>query len=145
MKTMIIKPYLHFNGNCAEAIEFYEKAFGVKAQVLRYSDAPPSEGYQPSPGTENHVMHACLTNRSDYTIYLCDMPPSEPSTFGNGMSILVELDTEDNVTAAFNSLKEGGEVTMELQKTFWSDLFGSLVDKFGVSWMLSVKVCSGQE
>jgi PhnB protein len=51
MNTMKIKPYLHFNGNCAEAIEFYEKAFGVKAHVLRYIDTPPSEGYQPPPGT----------------------------------------------------------------------------------------------
>ena len=136
---MKIKPYLHFNGNCAEAIEFYEKAFGVKAQVLRYSDAPPSEGYQPPPGTENFVMHACLTNRKDYTIYLCDVPQDEPSTFGSGMSIMVELDNTDSVTAAFNKIKEGGEVTMELQKTFWNELFGSLVDKFGVSWMIAVK------
>jgi PhnB protein len=67
------------------------------------------------------------------------MPPSEPSTFGSGMSILVELDNADVVTAAFNSLKEGGNVTMELEKTFWSELFGSLVDKFGVSWMISIK------
>lgn len=135
---MKITPYLNFNGDCAQAIELYEKALGVKANVMRYSDAPPSEEYPLEPGTENLVMHACLTNREDYTVFLADMPPSMPITFGNGMSISIELDTEDAVKFAFNTLKEGGIVTMELQKTFWSGLFGSLEDKFGVSWMISI-------
>jgi PhnB protein len=135
---MRITPYLNFNGNCAEAIELYEKAFGVKANVLRYSDAPPSEGYEAIPGTENFVMHACLTNRADYTVFLADVPPGIPSSFGNGMSVSVELHHADSVKAAFNTLKEGGKVTMALQKTFWSELFGSLEDKFGVGWMISL-------
>ena len=136
---MKITPYLNFNGVCAEAIELYEKAFGVKAQVMRYSDAPPSEGYQLASGTENFVMHACLTNREDYTVFLADMPPDMLTTFGNGMSISMELDNADAVEFAFNTLKEGGKVTMELRKTFWSSLFGSLEDKFGVNWMISIK------
>jgi len=135
---MKITPYLNFNGNCAEAITFYEAAFGVKAQVMRYSDAPPSEGYQPPAGTENFVMHACLTNREDYTVFMADVLPDMPSNFGNGMSISVELDSIDSVKSAFNALKEDGTVTMELQQTFWSKYFGSLQDKFGVNWMISV-------
>ena len=135
---MRITPYLNFNGNCADAIEFYEEAFGVKAQVLRYSDAPASEGYQLPPGTEKYVMHACLTNRKDYTIFMADVPPNMPSTFGNGMSISVELDSIESVASAFHALKEGGAVTMELQQTFWSKCFGSLQDRFGVSWLISV-------
>lgn len=136
---MKITPYLNFNGNCVDAIALYEKAFGVKAKVMKYSDAPPSEDYQAIPGTDNFVMHACLTNRSDYTVFMADMPPSMPTTFGNGMSISIELDDEDSVKSAFNTLKEGGKVTMELQKTFWSKFFGSVEDKFGVNWLLSVK------
>ena len=135
---MKITPYLNFNGNCAGAIKFYEAAFGVKAQVMKYSDAPPSEGYQPPAGTENFVLHACLTNREDYTVFMADVPPDMPLNFGNGMSISVELDSIDSVKSAFNALKEGGTVTMELQQTFWSKYFGSLQDKFGVSWMISV-------
>jgi len=135
---MRIIPYLCFNGNCAEAIGFYEEAFGVKAKVLRYSDAPPSEGYQLSPGTENFVMHACLTNRKDYTVFMADVPPNMSLSFGNGMSISVELDSIDSVSSAFNALKVGGTVTMELQQTFWSKYFGSLQDKFGVNWMIAV-------
>ena len=137
---MKIKPYLHFNGNCEEAIALYEKAFGVKAHIIRYSDAPASEGYQSPPGTENYVMHACLTNRSDYTVFMCDIPPNETSIFGNAMSICMGLDTVESATFAFDVLKESGVVTMELQKTFWSELFGSLVDRYGVKWMISVNL-----
>lgn len=139
MNNVKIVPYLNFNGNCAQAIELYEKAFKVKAQVMRYSDAPPTEGYELEPGTENHVMHACLTNRVDYTVFMADMPPSMPTTFGNGMSISMELDTAEDVKYAFDTLKENGKVTMELQKTFWSSMFGSLEDRFGVNWLISIK------
>jgi PhnB protein len=137
---MKITPYLNFNGNCAEAIAFYEKAFGVTAKVMRYSDAPPSEAYTLPPGTEQYIMHACLTNRDDYTVFLSDVTPDMPASFGNGMSISIELDTADIVKSTFDKLKAGGTVTMELQKTFWSEYFGSLVDKFGVSWLLMVKM-----
>lgn len=135
---MKITPYLNFNGNCAEAIALYEKALDVKAQVMRYKDAPPSEEYPAIAGTEDFVMHACLTNREDYTVFLSDMPPDMPTSFGNGMSISIELDSVDKVDFAFNTLKEGGKVTMALGQTFWSKYFGSLEDKFGVNWLLSV-------
>ena len=135
---MKITPYLNFNGNCADAIQLYEKAFGVKANIMKYKDAPPSEEYQLSADTENFVMHACLTNRKDYTVFLADVPPNMPTTFGNGMSISIELDSVDKVKSAFETLKEGGKVTMELQETFWSKYFGSVEDKFGVNWLLSI-------
>jgi PhnB protein len=67
---MKITLYSNFNGNCTEAIGFYKNVFGVKAKIMRYSDAPPAEAYTLPPGTENFVMHACLTNRNDYTVFL---------------------------------------------------------------------------
>jgi PhnB protein len=135
---MKITPYLNFNGNCMEAISLYEKAFGVKAQILRYKDAPPSEEYSILAGTENLVMHACLTNRKDYTVFLSDMPPNMSTKFGNGMSIFVELDSVEKVDFAFDTLKEAGKVTMPLGPTFWSKYFGSVEDRFGVNWLFSI-------
>jgi len=133
---MKISPYLHFNGNCAEALALYEKAFGVKAELMRYSDAPPSEGYAPPPGTGHFIMHAQI-EVDGAELMLCDLTPDMAASFGNGISIHVSLSSEAGVKAAFDALKEGGQVDMELQETFWSKCFGLLVDKFGVSWMLS--------
>jgi len=134
---MKIAPYLQFNGNCAQALALYEKAFGAKAEVMRYSDAPPSEGYDPPPGTENFIMHAQIVV-GGAELMLCDFPPGLQTSFGNGVAIHVTLGSEAGVKAAFDALREGGKVEMEPQETFWSKCFASLTDQFGVSWMLSL-------
>jgi PhnB protein len=41
------------------------------------------------------------------------------------------------VVAAFNKLKKGGEVIMEVQETFFSTCYAYLIDRFGVSWQLN--------
>jgi len=51
---------------------------------------------------------------------------------------MAEFDTVTAATEIFNALKEGGEVFMELQETFWSKCFGSLKDKFGINWNISI-------
>jgi PhnB protein len=142
---MKVSPYLNFNGNCAEAITFYEKAFGVKAQIMRYKEAPPSAGYKPPPGTENYVMHAKLAlpagdGADGAVIFLCDVPEEGMKVnFGDSVSIMVNMDTVEQLKFAFNALKEGGEVGMELQETFWSKYFDSQENKFGINWMLAVE------
>ena len=134
---MKVSPYLHFNGNAAEAIAFYEKAFGVKAQIVRYKDAPPSEGYKLPPGTENNILYATIT-MGDAVITLCDVAPGNKSSLGDGISIMLTMDSIDQAESCFNALKEGGKVQMDLQETLFSKCFGFLQDKFGVAWMLSV-------
>ena len=134
---MKIAPYLHFNGDCAQALALYEEAFGAKADVMRYGDAPPSEGYAPPPGTEDFIMHAQIVV-GGAELMLCDLTPDMPASFGNGIAIHVTFDSEARVDAAFGALKEGGSVEMEPQETFWSKRFASLADRFGVRWMLSV-------
>jgi PhnB protein len=89
---MKISPYLIFNGNCAEAIKLYEKAFGAKADFCQYKDAPPSDDYPVGPGTEEFVMHGILPIGNS-TIYLADTTPEQPVAFGNGSFACVELDS----------------------------------------------------
>lgn len=134
---MRISPYLSFNGNCAEAVAFYEKAFHVKAEIMRYKDAPPEDGYHLPEGTEDLVMHAQF-EINGAMIMLCDLPPQTPVKAGENIAIMAEFDSTDQAKAAFGALKEGGEVSMEIQETFWSKCFGSLTDKFGINWNISI-------
>jgi len=136
---MKISPYVSFGGNCAEAIAFYEKAFNVKAEITRYKDAPPDNGYQTPEGTENLVMHAQFEVGCE-VIMLCDMPPEYPFKAGGNIAIMAEFDDVGSAKAAFDALKVDGEVDMELQETFWSKCFGALTDKFGINWNISI-VC----
>ena len=134
---MKISPYVSFSGNCEEAVRFYEKAFNVKAEVMRYKDAPTDNGYQVQEGTENLVMHAQFTLGGGM-VMLCDTPPEYPVQIGNNIGIMVEFNNADTAKAAFEVLREGGKVDMEMQETFWSKCFGSLTDKFGITWNISI-------
>ena len=134
---MKIDPYLHFNGNCADAIALYEKAFNTKVtHIMKYGDAPAEEGYELPSGTENFIGHATLPV-GETEIMLCDAPDEE-HRFGTGVSLHVSLDNVESLKAAFDMLIDGGKVIMDIQSTFWSENFAILTDKFGVHWMLSV-------
>jgi len=135
---MKASPYLIFNGNCVEAVNLYEKAFGAKATICKYKDAPPSEDFPPQPGTKEFVMHGILPIGAE-TIYLCDTTQNQPVTFGNGAFACVELDDEKSVRAAFDVLKAGGKVFCEAQQTFWNVCYAELEDKFGLKWTLMVE------
>jgi len=134
---MKISPYISFNGNCEEAVLFYEKAFNVKAEISRYKDAPKENDYQVQEGTENLIMHAQFELNGEMIMF-ADMPPEYPVTTGNNIAITAEFENTESAKSVFDALKEGGNVTMELQETFWSKCFGSLIDKFGIYWNISI-------
>jgi len=132
-----ICPYITFSGNCADAIAFYEQAFNVKAEVMRFKDAPPENGYEAPAGCEDYVMHAQLELGGEM-LMLSDTPPNYPVKVGDNICVMVEFDDADAAKAAFDALKEGGEIAMEMQETFWSKCFGSLTDKFGIGWNITI-------
>jgi PhnB protein len=134
---MSIRIYLNFNGNCRQAVEFYEKAFRTdKPKIITYGDAPG--GAEGIPDTvRNLVLHAELRIAGE-TVMLSDVPPDRPVTVGNNVSVMTELETPDQVRAVFGALKEGGAALMEPQETFFSGCYAALTDKFGVSWQLNV-------
>jgi len=134
---MRISPYISFNGNCEEAVLFYEKAFNVKAEIMRYKDAPKENDYQVQEGTENLIMHAQFELNGEMIMF-ADMPPEYPVKTGNNIAIMAEFDNTEIAKSAFDALKENSTVTMELQETFWSKCFGSLIDKFGIYWNISI-------
>lgn len=81
-------------------------------------------------------MHTYL-NISDMKIMFSDTFPGMPFKTGNNINIaILESDTE-KIKSWFNKMKVGGTVEMDLQQTFWSKLYGSLTDKFGVPWLFS--------
>ena len=133
---MHLEPYLHFTGQCAQALEFYEAALQAKTLFkMQYKDSPETLEWAPE-GSDNWVLHATL-QIGEQTIMASDGPRDDPSF--RGVSLSITPDTEDEAKAIFNGLAEGGEVQMPLGKTFFSPCFGTLVDQFGVNWMVCVE------
>jgi PhnB protein len=136
---MAINAYVYFNGNCREAVEFYAKAFGAEApRIMTFGDTPPNPAYPLPEQAKKLVLHAEL-KIADSRVMFSDTFPGNPYTQGNNINITVMGDNAEDIKTWFNNLKEGGTVTMELQKTFWSDCYGMLTDKFGIGWQLSTE------
>ncbi|MFD0959228.1 VOC family protein [Paenibacillus chungangensis] len=135
---MSIEVYLNFNGNCREATEFYAEVFGVELQeMMTFGQSPPSPEYPLPEEAKDLIMHTRL-NILGSNVMFSDVFPSMPFTVGNNVSLTVQSKDPEVLSSAFNQLKNGGEVQMELQETFWSKKYGSLTDKFGIVWQFNL-------
>jgi PhnB protein len=136
---MLVQPYLMFGGRCQEAIEFYRDAVGAEVQmVMRFKEAPE----QPPPGMipdnwGDKVMHSAF-KIGDTLIMASDGCQSTGTGF-EGISLALSVANPAEAEMKFAALSQGGQVTMPLAKTFFSPAFGTLNDRFGVSWMVVVE------
>lgn len=128
--------YLQFDGRCAEALNFYAQALGGQVLMMAlYSEAPPTAGMPTVPA--HWVMHGRVGFPDGGMLMGSDGGP-EPFQGYKGVSLSVGPKDLASGEAVFNALSEGGEVRMPFQPTFWSPGFGTLVDKFGVPWMVNI-------
>lgn len=139
MQTLV--PYLFFNGNCREAMNFYKDCFGGKLELMTYAEAPDEgscaegDGQSAKMSAQDKIMHGCLT-RDNFTLMASDNPMGAPIA-GDNVSISVHCETVPQTQKLFSALGEGGQITMPLTDTFWGAHFGMLIDRFGFRWMLN--------
>lgn len=135
---MAIDIYLNFNGNCREVVEFYADVFGLKApQIMTFGDVPPDPNHPVPEEAKTLVMHTRL-NISGSNVMFSDTFPGMSVTQGDNFSLSLVTKNREEIQSAYDKLKVGGKVKMELQKTFWTELYGSLVDKFGIEWQFNL-------
>ena len=131
---MQVNPYLFYDGNCEEALKFYQKVLGARIEAMhRFGEGPPE---MPSaPEHKNRIMHARLTIDGEVLMASDGMP----GQFNKPQGFAVSLQVEDPADAErrFNALADGGSVNMPFGKTFFSKGFGMCVDKFGIPWMVN--------
>ncbi len=133
---MQVQPYLNFDGRCEEALEFYKSALGAEVTALmRCKDAPDPGMIKP--GLEDKVLHSSF-RVGNSTVMASDGHCQGKPEF-RGVSLTLIVPEEADAKRIFAALSEGGEVRMELAKTFFSPLFGMLADRFGVPWMIIVR------
>lgn len=127
--------YLMFNGNCEEAIRFYQDALDAEMLGLqRYSDSPmPAQ----DPDWNQKILH-CAIRKEGFLFMASDSrDKSGGIVTGNNVQISITLNSEEEINGIFEKFSRGGHITMPLQDTFWGARFGMLTDKFGVSWMFN--------
>jgi PhnB protein len=131
-----VMPYLIFDGNCADALQFYAQALGARIEALIRGADTPIAAHLP-PEHAERVMHGRLALPGGGTLYAGDCQAHVDYLGIHGVRMTLNFDSAAQATGAFNALAEGAEVTMPLQQTFWATVSGMLTDRFGVPWLIN--------
>lgn len=129
-----LNPYLSFQGNAHEAMQFYRGVFGGELTTSTFAEG----GMEHDPGDANKVMHAQLEAENGMTLMASDTPAGAPWSAPAGISISLSGDDEAELAGYYRKLSEGGTVLEPLVKAPWGDQFGMLTDRFGILWMVNI-------
>ncbi len=129
-----LNPYLGFQDNARQAMEFYQTVFGGKLMMSTFKEFNASQ----DPSQDNKIMHAMLEADNGMTLMASDTPCCMEYQAGTNYRISLSGENEAELKGYFEKLSAGGNVTMPLEKAIWGDTFGMLTDKFGVSWLVNI-------
>lgn len=116
-------------------MHFYEKTLHGKLEVMMTHGESPVAAQTP-PGSADRIMHARLVCDGGNLMAMDDMPTSDYKGM-NGFSVSLVYKSAAEAKQVFETLAKGGKVTMPMDKTFWAEAFGMLIDRFGTPWMIS--------
>ncbi len=131
---MATHPYIHFQGNCAEALTTYAAILGgTDLQMMRYGEEP--DGSAP-PGAG--ILHGQIRLGSGM-LMASDEPEGTQSLPQQSVSIMQTDPDLARVQSWFDQLSQGGAVLIPFGATFFSPGFGMVKDRFGTHWILSAE------
>lgn len=126
--------HIHFNGNCAEALNFYAKCLGGKIVFsTTWGETPAAK--EVSTDWHSKIIHANMEFAGQ--MITGDDAPAGRYLKPQGFSIFVNYTVKSEAENAFQALSQNAKVHMPFGETFWSNGFGMLEDQFGISWMIS--------
>ncbi len=129
-----IIPNFNFAGNCEEAIGLYQKAFGAKTVcLLRYSDAKPEDFHRPLTEAQKRLIYHAELMIGAQRLMCCDHLDL-PFSPGLSLSLVVTLDTKEEVLRAYEALREGCTLIYPPHSTSYSSCEVALIDRFGFRW-----------
>jgi PhnB protein len=131
---MQLNPHLHFNGDCEEALRFYEKCLGGKITLMLPYEGTPVADRVPAAWCKK-ILHSELSI-GDGRLTAADVPP-ENYEKPQGFSVTLNIKDPADAERIFHAMSENSAVQLPLQETFWAAQFGMLVDRFGIPWMIN--------
>ncbi len=134
-----LNPYLNFNGNARQAMEFYASVFGGHLTLSTFADF----GAKDSPDADR-IMHGMLETEGGYTIMAADVTSDMEYHAPAGFSVSLSGDDAEALRSYWQKLSAGGTTMMPMQKQAWGDEFGMCVDQFGVSWLVDIAQAAAQ-
>ncbi|ARI76629.1 VOC family protein [Halobacillus mangrovi] len=126
-------PYLTFNGNAKDALDYYKEVFGGDIMGMQtFGEAD----FETPPQMDDKVMHASY-KKDELVFMVSDSFSPDGFKAGNNISLVLELESAEEIQTYYKRLKEKGTVLMELQDTFWGATYAKVKDKYGIIWDLN--------
>jgi predicted 3-demethylubiquinone-9 3-methyltransferase (glyoxalase superfamily) len=126
-----ITTFLMFDGQAEEAMNFYVSLF-EQSKIVSITRYGANEG-----GEEGTVMQALFSLQGQE--FMCiDSPIEHDFTFTPATSLFVACENEAEIARLFDALSLKGKILMPLAVYPFSEKFGWVQDRFGVSWQLNL-------
>ena len=137
--NMDVQTTLNFYGRTEEAVTFYCRAIDAETLFLmRFRDCPDPS--QTRPGLEEKIFHATLRIGSTEVMASdCGCESPAPGRMFSGFSLALRLESPEKAKRVFSALGEGGRIEIPLTETFFTELYGIVVDRFGISWKIMLE------
>src|SRR6187402_2626235 len=132
MITQLVS-YLNFNGNCREAMTFYQKCLGGELFMQKISESPMAAQMPSEAGAS--ILHSSLTKEN--IIMMGSDMMGQGLVKGNHVTLCMNCSSDEEITTYFSKLSEGGQIKMPLHQSFWGATYGELTDKYGMNWMFN--------
>lgn len=132
MTNKLISNGLWFDHQAEEAAKFYTSVFSGSeiGDTVKYG----KEGFEFHRQPEGTVMVVEFELSGEKFVAINGGPVF---TFNPSLSYFVVCETLAEADRTWNALLEGGKVLMEYQKYDWSEKYGWLTDRYGLSWQIS--------
>ena len=131
--TSRLNPYISFNGDARQAMEFYRSVFGGELDQTTFGEF----GMTDSPDA-NKIMHSMLVTDRGFTLMGADCPEGMEFVPGNNITVSLSGDDAGELHGYWQKLSESGNVAVPMAKQMWGDEFGACQDRFGVHWMVDI-------
>ncbi len=129
-----INSYLTFNGNCREAMNFYNNCLGGELTLQTIGESPLADKM---PATmKDCILHATLT-KDNLILMGSDMVGEQGLVKGNAVSLAINCSSDEEIESFYEKLSAGGNRDHALELSFWGATFGDLTDKYGNHWLLN--------
>ncbi len=132
--TPQLNAYLSFKGDCEAAFRAYAQCFGgTVGDLFRYGGSPIAD--QVPPDWADKVMHGSVTI-CDQVLMGADTAPAQYEA-PRGISLALHIKGVAEAERIFSALAVDGTNVVPMEKTFWAERFGVVVDRFGITWSIN--------
>ena len=126
-----VKTHMMFQGDAKKAVDLYSATF-------KDFEVGEIESYEEGEQVTEGLFKLANISFAGHELIIFDSPPVHDFSFSPSMSIFVDFDTRDELEAAFAKLSEDGKIMMPLDNYGFSNRFGWIADRYGVSWQLNL-------